>query len=288
MRNLPLPTLKAERLFDDCISGIANASTRADFAGARKQFKDAESNYLNAASNHVLYQLQPTTQKNEEVIYNGLTKSQIKSLYSEHMVPDSKVARQHYDSLVMSAPYRKCPFCGFGRATTLDHYLGKSEYPWLSIVPINLIPACKDCNHGKGTARARTAANQTIHPYFESPELSSSQWLFASVIETTPLSIDYKVVPPAHWDVPFSKRVVKHFEDFDLKVRFAIESAPVLASLRGTLTKLQAKSGRTAVKDHLSVVAEGEEQLYLNSWKTALYQALAQNDWYIDGGFSME
>lgn len=288
MRNLRPPVLKAAAVFEDCICNVGNAAKRADFAKAKIQFVNAESDYFHAAQNHALYQLSSSSEKNEEILFGSLTKGDIKSLYSAQMVPASKLARQHYDKLVLSSPQRKCPFCGFGRATTLDHFLNKSDYPWLSIVPMNLIPACKDCNHGKGTRRAYSSSDQTIHPYFESTELSSEQWLFASVQKATPLTLDYRVDPPSKWDPSLRKRVERHFIDFDLKARFAIEAATELGALRFTLKRLHNLAGRTAVAQHLAVIAGGEEQLFKNSWKTALYQALARSDWYIDGGYLME
>lgn len=187
--------------------------------------------------------------------------------------------------MVISSPQRKCPFCGFGRATTLDHFLNKSDYPWLSIVPANLVPACKDCNHGKGANRSESANDQTIHPYFESEQLSTEQWLFASVRQTAPLTLDYRAEPPAGWDKALRKRVERHFVEFDLKARFAIEAATELGALRFTIKRLHCLAGREAVAQHLAAVASGEGALFRNSWKTALYQALAGSDWYIDSGY---
>ena len=200
MRNLKPPALTIAAVLKDCVRSVGNAGKRADFEKAKSRFIDAEADYLNAAQNHVLFQLPSSSEKNQKVVFGSLTKGDVTSLYSEQMVPASKAARQHYDQLVLSSPQRKCPFCGFGRATTLDHFLNKSHYPWLSIVPANLVPACKDCNHGKGTCRAESANDHTIHPYFESAQLSAEQWLFASVLQTAPLTLDYKVEPPASWD----------------------------------------------------------------------------------------
>ena len=288
MRNLKVPALKAALVFEDCVRSVGSAAKRADLEKAKSRFLNAESDYLNAAQNHVLFQLPWSNEENGEILFGGLTKRDVKDLYSAQMVPASKEARVHYDKLVVSSPQRKCPFCGFGRATTLDHFLNKSDYPWLSIVPINLVPCCKDCNHGKSTRRADSASDQTIHPYFEKSELSAEQWLTATVLETTPLTLNYKVVIPAAWDKEFGTRVERHFDAFDLKARFAVEAATELAALRYTLTRLHCDAGRAAVAQHLSAVAHGEAELFKNSWKTALYQALAESDWYIDVGYLME
>jgi hypothetical protein len=48
------------------------------------------------------------------------------------------------------------------------------------------------------------------------------------------------------------------------------------------------RAGRVGVKQHLEAVAVGERESFKNSWKTALYQALAKSDWYIDGGYLLE
>ena len=247
MRNLKPPVVGTAVVFEDCVSGVGSAVKRADFAKAKSRYINAESTYLVAAQNHALYQLSSSSEKNSEILFGTLTKNDIKSLYSAQMVPASKAARQHYDKLVISSPQRKCPFCGFGRATTLDHVLNKSDYPWLSIVPINLVPACKDCNHGKGTSRADSASDQTIHPYFESEELSAEQWLFASVRQTTPLTLDYRAEPPTKWNNSLRMRVERHFISFDLKARFAIEAATELAALRFTLKGLHAVAGRSKI-----------------------------------------
>lgn len=264
---------------------VGNAVKRTDFAKAKSQFVNAEAAYSHAAQNHVLYQLPLSCEKAGEILFDSLTKSDVNSLYSAQMVPAAKLARQHYDKLLISSPHRRCPYCGFGRVTTLDHFLNKSHYPWLSIVPINLVPACKDCNHGKSASRADSASDQTIHPYFESNELSAEQWLFASVRPTTPLTLHYKAEPSLKWDEALRKRVEKHFVSFDLKARFAIEAATELSALRFTLKNLHALAGRAAVSQHLAAMAFGQEEMFKNSWKTALYQALAGSDWYIDAGY---
>ena len=127
-----------------------------------------------------------------------------------------------------------------------------------------------------------------LQPYFEGSELTEGQWLFASVFQSSPLMIDYQALPPRQWDKALRLRVKQHFTDFDLKARFSFEAATELGALRYILKPLDASAGRLGVKQHLKVVAAGEHENFKNSWKTALYQALADSDWYIDGGYQME
>jgi hypothetical protein len=283
-----LPTLRAETVFEDCVSSIGSATKVAEFRQAMHLIESAEADYLTAARSHILFGLPASRGGNDSILFGSLSKRDVKGLYSGQMVPAKKAARHHYDRLVVSSPQRRCPFCGFGRATTLDHFLNKANYPWLAIVPANLVPACKDCNQGKGTSRAVSANDQILHPYFEGSELVDDQWLFASVVQTIPLTIDYRAEPPRKWDRTLRRRAERHFADFDLKARFSIEAATELGPLRFTLKSLFAGAGRVGVKQHLTAVAVGEHGNFKNSWKTALYQALAECDWYIGGGYLLE
>ncbi len=288
MRNLIPPALEAKTVFEDCVGNIGSAVKVAEFRRAKHLIENAESDYFIKARNNVLFQFPASPEDNDDILFGRLSKRDVKGLYSGQMVPAKKAARHHYDKLVISTPQRRCPFCGFGRATTLDHFLNKSDYPWLAIVPINLIPACKDCNQGKGTSRALSANDQILHPYFEGSELTDDQWLFASVIQSTPLRIDYRTKPPLKWDKALRLRVEQHFADFDLKARFSVEAATELGTLRYILNSLGTHVGKLGVKQHLTAVASGEHENFKNSWRTALYQALAESDWYIDGGYLMK
>jgi hypothetical protein len=83
----------------------------------------------------------------------------------KYFVPEEKPARTIYDSLLNSAK-EKCPFCGgIGTPRNLDHFLPKAHFPQFSVLPRNLIPACRDCNmDGKGHAFATNAEDQIILP----------------------------------------------------------------------------------------------------------------------------
>lgn len=68
---------------------------------------------------------------------------------------------------------RTCPYCNRHYTFTLyskknefksrpefDHFYDKSTYPFLAVTFFNLIPSCKECNHGKGTKEVG------VNPYF--------------------------------------------------------------------------------------------------------------------------
>ena len=57
--------------------------------------------------------------------------------------------RKYYDKIKAIPKYSKCPFCGVGIVSTLDHYLPKTKYPTYALTPVNLIACCADCNKNK-------------------------------------------------------------------------------------------------------------------------------------------
>lgn len=59
----------------------------------------------------------------------------------------------------------RCPICDCSFAysqVTLDHILPKQKYPYYSIMPINLVPTCYNCNMRKNDG----TPSKILHPYF--------------------------------------------------------------------------------------------------------------------------
>ena len=106
------------------------------------------------------------------------------------MVPKEKLARKYYDKLLSLAPLNRCPYCGIGQVSTLDHYLPKTKFLIFSVLPYNLVASCKDCNTGKLDSYATTQNKQTLHPYYD--DFTSEQWLYARVLQ--PLKIEFYVL----------------------------------------------------------------------------------------------
>ena len=205
----------------------------------------------------------------------------LKKLYTNQMVPKDKPARKYYDELMSLPPLNRCPFCGIGTVTTLDHYLPKSEFPIFSILPYNLVASCKDCNTGKLADYATTKNSQTLHPYYD--DFTYEQWLFARVLQTSPVSIEFYVSPPSAWSQIEKDRVKSHFDNYQLEKRFSIEAANSLADLREEFMIFS--STPTDIQQELYKKFVSHDSRHKNSWETAMYQALCQNQWYCNRGY---
>lgn len=280
MRTLVKPNFELAEIYQQCLAGIGDAKLVLDLQVILPAFYAQADLYDSKASESRLYELPQNTAGNEDVILNGITKKQIKNLYSQYLVSQEKPARIYYDALIGMAPNGKCPYCGFGQASTLDHYLPKSKYPFFSILASNLVPSCKDCNTGKSAVVASVANDQSIHPYYDSGVFVDSQWLYATVEESEPPSVTFFVDPPLGWLEVSKQRAFKHFADFKLAKRFSIEAADEISTISDSFSESIENLDEQEVRRQLLRKSNAEFQKYKNSWKTALYQALASSDWY--------
>ena len=276
MRVIGKPTIEPSLVYSKCLNSIGNRAKRDKFRSVKKYIKTKSDEYDNKASVGDLY----TISIHSDV--NGiLTKDDMKkTLYDGQMVGKPK-GRTIYDKLMGLAPLSRCPFCGIGTVTTLDHYLVKSKFPTYSVLPYNLVPCCKDCNTGKGSSFTNVKEKQALHPYYD--DFTDEQWLFAEVKETSPVSVSFKVNAPTNWDDISKARVEAHFIEYDLKNRFAVEATNELAKLNNSFTLYPLK--KRLRKKHLQKEFLKFKNLHLNSWESALYQALSESDWYCREGY---
>jgi hypothetical protein len=285
MRVMTAPNYIALDVFQECINSISDIGLRSRLSFIAPNIAVAAEGYRIRALISQLHTLAPNESDNDAIVMGAVTKNELKAVYSSHMVPRAKPARYFYDSILALAPLGRCPFCGFGHASTLDHYLPKSKYPQLSVLPLNLIPCCKDCNLVKLADVVLTQDQQCLHPYFDHTEYINEQWLFAKVVESAPVTVSFHVKPPDHWTDISKSRVQAHFKSFGLGARYAIEASTQLACLRHTLTSYREISGAAAVRQHIAIEANAHFRQHKNAWQTAMFQSLANSDWYCDGGF---
>jgi hypothetical protein len=275
MRVISKPTISPLTAYTACYSSFRDATTKTKFSNINN-FIDTQSNqYEHNANSKNLYTFMPHIH-----VSGTISKDDMITLYDNNMVKN-KEGRNIYDQLLSLAPLSRCPYCGIGQVSTLDHYLPKTEFPTFSVLPYNLVASCKDCNTGKLASYATTQNTQTLHPYYDN--FTIEQWLFARVLQTSPVSIEFYVNPPATWNQVDKDRVQSHFDNYKLNKRFSSQAASVLAYLRDKF--LQYFSNPIDIANELERDFNINRNIHLNSWETAMYQALYRNPWYCNGGF---
>lgn len=284
MRKISKPAILPQDVFDACVDSIHDGNLQSKFKKIANNFAAAAADYDNLATGANLYQIAAYVGNNTSVVIGGVTKDELKKLYSQQMVGENKPARKIYETLRALSLGMLCPLCGFGQVKTLDHYLPKGKFPLYSVMPSNLVPACRDCNTGKLTKTGASAEEQTIHPYFDKKHYFEDQWLFAEVKQTSPATVIFFSDPPKSWDLVSMLRVKTHIKNYDLSSRFRIQVADHLSSLRYELNYLSDAKSRS---EHLLQRATSSKQVHVNSWQTALHQALYKNAWYCQSGFTL-
>ncbi len=223
---------------DLCRSGITgNENLRQRVTAATEELHGQAQLYEKLGKSGELYKINSFLDNgtNDPIVIGKIKKEELIKLYENYFVKSCKPAREIYDAL-MSAADEKCPFCGgIGQPKNLDHYLPKAHFPQFSIVPVNLIPSCRDCNlDSKHDRFATTEDEQSIHPYLDDDCYFNEQWLYAKYlpsINNEPDVIEYFVDPPKHWKLSQQKRVENHFNDFNLSLKFSKEASSRIHTL---------------------------------------------------------
>ena len=273
MREMLPPPDSPRYVYVTCAQSASDLDVRGRLIAQTDIIESIANDYNHKAQTQDLYVILPNECHNDEAVLAGVTKKELKALYSTQML-NNRAPRAIYDSILARAPLGRCPFCGIGQASTLDHYLPKAVFPQLAVVPVNLVPSCKDCNHGKNAALATDREAQVLHPYYDHGHYISDQWLIAEIRPTSPETVVFSVAPPGHWS-DFSKhRVQAHFTDFKLGERYSIEAANELAEKASLLEYFHQDLGIDALLNLLSSEANSSFNNNPNSWQTALYQAL--------------
>lgn len=280
MIKLDRPNRDAGGVFTTCISRVRNELLKARLEAVTQAVVDASSEFDDAATHTRLHQI-----ARQEMVGGLVTQAEMEAVYTQRMAKKGAPGRDVYDALLTSAPQGKCPLCGWGAVSTLDHHLPKAHYPALAVAPLNLVPACSDCNKAKLAALPASASEETLHPYFD--DIDGDRWLIAEVIHVRPAALQFFVQAPAHWGDVLRLRVEGHFRTFGLGRLYSSQAADELSSIRHQVGTLHASGGAALVQLELRARAESCQQAQRNGWRTATYHALADSDWFCDRGFQV-
>jgi hypothetical protein len=277
MWTLPKPIIPALEAFNICIAGISDANLRLRLQSIRGDIEAGEIAFNDAAELSSLY-LIPVTEN-----VGSVTAKEMEKLYDRHMARNRSRGRAIYDKLMIATKNDICPLCGHRSVSTLDHSLPKAAHPTFAVTPINLIPSCKDCNHGKGSRSPASEEEQLLNAYYD--DVSADCWLYAEIVEGSPPAARFFVGAPDDWEDGIATRVQNHFNTLRLARLYASQAGRQLQNMRGSLREIFDAAGIDAVRADLERRLRSCRDVMVNSWEAALYQAAAANDWYCNGGF---
>ncbi|MCL2916040.1 HNH endonuclease [Shewanella corallii] len=279
MRVIAKPELDAKDVYELCISKVKNRDLKERFVQIAGSIAEAEQEYQEKAESKQWYLIESSDGVNGVV-----NKAEMEKVYTQRMVGKKAPGRALYDQLKNAAPNGICPLCGQRVVETLDHFLPKADFSSLVVVPLNLIPACSDCNKSKLDKAPDQICKQTLHPYYD--DVTGEQWLFAEVKEETPGTIRfYTSYVEAYGDV-LNERIKFHFKELGLGSLYMSNANSTVTEIQFRLSKTHEKGGKIAVKAYLKEEEESRRNNHVNSWNTAAYQAMMNSEWFCDGGFN--
>lgn len=276
------PRYGARTSYETCIARtreMGGQKRRTRLAAAADAVEASGDQFRAAAAEQMLHALLP-----EDFQIPGIRMDEkaVTWLYQNGMV--SGPGRAIYDELMSAPENERCPLCGHGTVSELDHFMPKSGYPALCVDPLNLIPACSDCNRAKGDTRAGTPAELPLHPYID--DIDNESWLDARVIhEDGSVRLEFFVSPPSAWDHILAARVRNHFRLFGLRKAYALKANGYISEVRGYLGSVLATGGADSVQSHLLEMASSSLIQRPNSWMGAAYRSLARDTAFCQGAF---
>lgn len=279
MRALVKPDLVAKDVYETCISKVRNKALRKKLLEISDSIEAAELEYKEKSAEQTWFLI-----GNSDSVDGMVSKSEMEKVYTQRMVGQKSPGRHLYDKIKNSAPNGICPLCGQRTVSTLDHFLPKSDFPSLVVLPLNLIPACSDCNKAKLDNVPSQGSEQTLHPYYD--DVAHEQWLFAEVKESNPGCIVFYTSYVDVYDEVLNERIKFHFKELELGGLYMSNANSTVTEIQFRLKKLHEKGGKMAVKAYLEEEEESRRENHVNSWHTAAYQAMMNSDWFCDGGFN--
>lgn len=278
MRRLARPTYSSRTTLELCANSIRNTDLAGRLQTVVAVIDLAEAQYLEQAEQASLF-----TIPHGNNVANAVTGDEMKNLYKGTFSRKGSRARPIYDTIKMAPAHGICPLCGQRTVSTLDHYLPQSLHPSLTVTPINLVPACADCNKAKLDRQPATPGEQTLHPYFDA--VGDMVWLKARITEQAPPALIFSVIPPESCPLVMQERLCAHFEIFGLGSLYAAHAAVELANNRLILMQLTDRLDIDGVRSHLLEQANSRRAIDQNSWQCAMYDALAASDWFCREGY---
>lgn len=181
--------------------------------------------------NELYHQIDPDTIPTADNVGGVVSKAEMLDIYESKFVKGT--GRPYYDKYMSLPTNGKCPFCGIGTVSTLDHYLPKSKYPALAITPKNMIPACRDCNLGKKrTFSPQNSEEEPLHPYFD--DVEQDIWLSVRFeVAGKELVPTYFVRKPVAWNDLLFRRVENHMVLYNLYTSYAVHAAEEITGRSG-------------------------------------------------------
>ena len=273
MYALPVPTRDGLHDYDTVVNR-RNHATKALLVQNRPHIATAYGRYIANSGNGASLQPTPLSAETSE------------ALKTNYDFLGSKRSHAHIrDELLGSARHNACPYCNAATVDTLDHVLPKSVYPEFSVLAQNLVPACSTCNRKKAEACFYSSRRNLMHPYFA--KIPADAILFAEItINALEVTWCFYLEQSESIEDADFERIAHLFKQLDLADRYYQASVGDIIDVISAFDENYLEGEPAAVKSFLRALATSSRKSRgANYWKTAIFQALADDETFCHGGY---
>lgn len=274
MESIPKPNNNIEEILSNCIASL-DEPRKNKIANVKNSIIKKTFEYDEMAMNGELYKI-PVHDNVESIA----SKDDMKFLYTSKFTPKTSANRNTYEYIKSLAPNGICPYCQQNQVETLDHFLPKSKYVTYTVSPYNLVPVCLHCNKDKAASNFSSYAEQPFHPYYDN--FSNAVWLKAKLIECDPISFQFYAEPDSSFTKETAERIINSFSEkgYSLNDVYKIHASELFRTCIHRIKILYNKGGRELAVKRLLEYIEDEQNIDINSWKAAMYQAMINSEWF--------
>ena len=269
MRHLVKPEFDVKEIVEDCAKSYRDYDKRQQFTDNSEYIKRMSQEYDTHADIGDWVSI-----KKEKTVNGVISVADMKSLYEQKFAAHPDVRGKYYDKILILAQGGKCPICGIGQVSNLDHYLAKSIYPTYTVTPVNLIPVCRDCNFNKLDKSITSNDDAPLNPYYD--DVDAFEWLGASITSSDDTFVaTYFVNPEIEIDAPeLYARLCNHFAIYKLAVAYSTQATTEIAENLLLWKEKYLKWGEAEFRKYLQDCLRSKEKYQKNTWNTALLRAL--------------
>ena len=278
MKYIEKPKLTVDTVLAVCISNLSDQALRNEYNANVMILSNHEAILDNSIPNLQLH----TLPQNIEIsaIANEAT---LKKLYTDKLSKKGQPAREIYDDIMILAPNEKCPYCNHRIADTLDHFLPKANFPIYSITPINLVPACTQCNKGKLVSIPTRPAEHTLHPYYD--DIEAIQWLECEIVQMKEIIFEFRARNVTGIPAILNRRIANHFSAYNLNALYKSQASSEFMNIKSQITRIFENKGKEELREFLHEAYSSRADFDINSWQSAFYYSLFSNEEFLEGNF---
>lgn len=227
--------------------------------------------YTDQATRRSLHEVHPTLASCANV-----SSEEMRTHYRARVAHPDGPGRTFYDRILASAALERCPYCAERRVAEVDHFLPSGHYTAGTVVPVNLVPACHECNQAKRDYIAKSADTTLIHPYFDS---LPAHWLAGELLHETPPAMSYRIGNID--DHTLRARAEFQFERLGIATFYATKAGQRLNEVSMSCSRVYLSRGAHAAREFLGDMAIGADVQPSRPWLSTMFEAVLTDPWYL-------